>query len=111
MLVYTNGAAARAHRRANADAANGDGNKTKRRVHVRETTPDLGALPDCALITRAQLAAIAGVGVETLKAWDYGRQGRGWAVGQAKGPAVTRIETRPRYRVGDVKAWLAGGAR
>jgi hypothetical protein len=80
----------------------------RRRVHARKAIPDLDNLPSDALITRAQLSALIGAAVETLKAWDYGRAGKGLYAGQEKGPVVTRIEGLPRYRAGDVKAWLAG---
>jgi hypothetical protein len=81
-----------------------------RRAHVRKPAPDIDRLPNTALITREQLAALTGLSVETFKAWGYGREGRGWAAGQAKGPIVIRIEGLPRYRVGDVKAWLGGAS-
>ena len=68
---------------------------SKRRTHVRHI-PDLDHLPDNALITRAQLATLSNFAVITLKVWT--RRGRG--------PRVTTIEGRPRYRVADVRAWL-----
>ena len=70
--------------------------------------PDFGRLPDSAYITRTQLSLVTGIAVETYKGWDYGRAGKGAYAGQQKGPIVVRIEGLPRYRIGDVKAWLAG---
>lgn len=60
--------------------------------------PDLRALPGDALMTRRQVSALSGFAVVTLKVWA--REGRG--------PRVTTIEGRPRYRVSDVRSWLGG---
>lgn len=61
---------------------------------------DLSALPADALLTRKQTAALSGFTVHALRLWA--REGR-------KGPPMIRVESYPRYRVADVRAWL--GAR
>lgn len=58
--------------------------------------PDISALPADALLTRKQLAAISGFALQTLKMWPS----------QGKGPRVTTVEGRPRYRVADVRQWM-----
>ncbi|GLT12068.1 hypothetical protein GCM10007928_43010 [Sulfitobacter porphyrae] len=65
----------------------------------KPTLIDLDTLPYGSFLTRAQLAPIVGFTTQTLKRWD----------GEGKGPKITRIETRPGYRVSDVKAWIEGG--
>jgi hypothetical protein len=62
--------------------------------------PDLDRLPDNAVITRKQLAALSGFSEQALKKWA--REGRG--------PKVTIVEGYPRYRAGDTRAWLSGEA-
>lgn len=59
---------------------------------------ELGRLPDEALLTRRQVAHLSGFTIGALKKW--GREQRG--------PRVTTIEGRPRYRVADVREWLRG---
>lgn len=58
--------------------------------------PDISTLPGDAMLTRKQVAALSGFALQTLKAWP--------ALG--KGPKVTTIEGRPRYRVADVRQWM-----
>jgi hypothetical protein len=58
--------------------------------------PDLSALPPDALLTRKQLVPICGFCLQTLKTWPA----------KGKGPKVTTVEGRPRYRVADVRAWM-----
>ena len=60
--------------------------------------PNVSKLPDDALLTRRQVALVSGFALPTLKAWA--------ACG--RGPRITRIEGLPRYRVADVRSWLAG---
>ncbi|MDM7971045.1 MAG: hypothetical protein QUV10_15635 [Paracoccaceae bacterium] len=60
------------------------------------THPDISALPADALLTRKQLAAISGFALQTLKMWPA----------QGKGPRVTTVEGRPRYRVADIREWM-----
>ncbi len=62
------------------------------------TLPDIGALPDDALLTRAEVARLSGFANITLRIW----------AGQGRGPKITRVEGRPRFAVRDVRAWLAG---
>jgi predicted site-specific integrase-resolvase len=59
-------------------------------------TPDISALPADALLTRNQVAALSGFALQTLKMWPA----------QGKGPRVTTVEGRPRYRVADVRQWM-----
>jgi hypothetical protein len=59
---------------------------------------DIGALPGDALLTRRQLEQVTGFRAQTFKNWA--------AVG--RGPRITTIEKRPRYRAADVREWLAG---
>lgn len=63
-------------------------------------TPDLSKKPDDAFITSKELAVLTGYSPLTVKLW---RQ-------RGRGPKATIVGTRPRYRVSDVKAWLAGQA-
>lgn len=58
--------------------------------------PNLGSLPDDALLTRGQVSAISGFAVHTLKVW----------AAAGRGPRVTTVEGRPRYRVRDTRQWL-----
>jgi hypothetical protein len=58
--------------------------------------PDLATLPPDALLTRRQLSMICGYTLQTLKMWPA----------QGRGPKITRLEGRPRYRVADVREWM-----
>ncbi len=58
--------------------------------------PDIEKLPGEALITRKQLSTLSSFALITLKIWA--KQGRG--------PRVTVVEGRPRYRVRDVREWM-----
>lgn len=64
-------------------------------------TPDIAALPDDALLTRAQLSALSSYTIAAFKRWAR----------EDRGPRITRVEGRPRYRVADARAWLAGDGR
>ncbi len=64
------------------------------------TLPDIANLPDDALLTRKQCAALSGYADYTFKKWA--RQGRG--------PNITRLEGRPRYRAADVRAWFSSAS-
>lgn len=68
--------------------------KTARRPDV--PAPDLAVLPPDALLTRKQVVAISGFALQTLKMWPA----------QGKGPRVTMVEGRPRYRVADLRQWM-----
>jgi predicted site-specific integrase-resolvase len=61
-----------------------------------DNPPDLAALPPDAMLTRNQVAALSGFALQTLKMWPA----------QGKGPKVTTIEGRPRYRAADVREWM-----
>ncbi|CDX62883.1 hypothetical protein MPL3365_80051 [Mesorhizobium plurifarium] len=61
-----------------------------------EPLPDLASLPSDAVLTRRQMSALSGYTVQAFKKWA--REGRG--------PAITPVEGRPRYRVADARAWL-----
>ena len=58
--------------------------------------PDLDGLPPSALLTRNQVAALSGFALITFKRWAK----------TSRGPKITRVEGRPRYRAADVIAWL-----
>lgn len=58
--------------------------------------PDLEKLPDTALLTRRQLSDLSSFALITLKVWA--KKGRG--------PQITVVEGRPRYRVRDVREWM-----
>ena len=60
--------------------------------------PDLDRLPPSAMCTTKQVAALSAFAEITLKTWRRQDIGRG--------PKVTYVESRPRYLVRDVKAWL-----
>ena len=80
------------HRPASAAEAR----PARKRAHTPKPIPDLANLPDEAFLTRQQLAALSGYTEQAFKKWA--REGRG--------PRVTRIEGRPRYKVGDSREWL-----
>lgn len=67
-------------------------------AQVASTIPDIDNLPDGAYLTRAQLAPLVGISVPSLKRW----------AAEGRGPRITRVENRPRFRVSDVRDWLAG---
>ncbi|MEC7763739.1 MAG: helix-turn-helix domain-containing protein [Pseudomonadota bacterium] len=58
--------------------------------------PDIDRLPPSALLTYDQLAAATGFSTSTVKRW----------AGAGRGPRMTRVEGLPRFKVGDVRAWL-----
>lgn len=58
----------------------------------------IGGAPDETLLTPREVSALSGFEEVTLRLWH--RQGRG--------PARTFVEGRPRYRLGDVRAWMRG---
>lgn len=60
---------------------------------------DLSSLPPSAFVTRAQLAPALGFSLQTLKRWAT----------KGKGPRITYLEGRPRFRVCDVLAWIEEG--
>lgn len=70
----------------------------ERRDELRKSTPvpDLDKLPDDALLNDRQVSVHSGFAEYTLRLWRM----------KHKGPKVVYIEGRPRYRVGDYKAWL-----
>lgn len=63
---------------------------------IRKVDIDVDRLPPSVLLTRNDLVAVTGFALITFKIWA--KTGRG--------PKVTRVEGRPRYRAGDVVAWL-----
>lgn len=67
-------------------------------IHQSDRTRpvNIASLPSDALLTRRQLEQITGFRVQTLKNWA--------AVG--RGPRITTVEKRPRYRAADVRAWI-----
>ncbi len=76
--------------------------RLKQRIHPKKPLPNIDTAPASMLFTREQASRICGFSIVTLKNWDL--------AGQIKGPKVTRIEGWPRYRAGDLRAWLAGDA-
>jgi hypothetical protein len=68
----------------------------RRRVHRPRPVPDLSTLPDAALLTRSQLAALSGYTEQAFKKWAR----------EKRGPKITPVEGRPRYRADHVRAWL-----
>ncbi|WP_370644478.1 helix-turn-helix transcriptional regulator [Ruegeria sp. SCSIO 43209] len=62
---------------------------------------DLQSLPISAFVTRAQLAPFLGFSLPTLNRW----------ASEGKGPRITYLENRPRYRVSDVLAWIEEGRK
>jgi hypothetical protein len=60
----------------------------------------LEGAPDETLISYADLSALSGFAVVTLRLW-HGKKNK-------KLPRVRRIEGRPRFRLGDVRQWLKG---
>ncbi|KQQ48789.1 hypothetical protein ASF58_05925 [Methylobacterium sp. Leaf125] len=64
------------------------------------SAPDIERLPDSALLTRRQLSEISSFALITLKVWA--KNGRG--------PRITVVEGRPRYRVSDVRAWMGASS-
>ncbi|KEQ09101.1 hypothetical protein GV68_25395 [Pseudorhizobium pelagicum] len=62
----------------------------------REEAPNLRAMPADALLSRRELSALSGYAIITLKIWAANN----------RGPRITRVEGRPRYRVEDVREWI-----
>ncbi|MBV8849884.1 MAG: hypothetical protein JOZ16_09920 [Methylobacteriaceae bacterium] len=72
----------------------------RQRIHQPKPIPDIDDLPDEALITRRQLSVLSGYAITTLKIWA--RAGRG--------PNITVVEGRPRYKAIDVRNWINAAA-
>jgi hypothetical protein len=58
--------------------------------------PNVAVLPADALLTRRQMAALSGYTEQAFKKWAR----------ENRGPAITVVEGRPRYRVADARIWL-----
>lgn len=58
--------------------------------------PNLSELSADALLTRRQVSALSGFALITLQIWSA----------KGRGPRITHIEGRPRYRVQDVREWM-----
>ncbi|WP_293856998.1 helix-turn-helix domain-containing protein [uncultured Alsobacter sp.] len=71
-----------------------------RRLHKPKPIPNLAALPPEAFLTTKQVAQVSGFSEQTVRKWGF--------VG--RGPKLTKVEGCPRYRVQDVRAWMAGDA-
>lgn len=67
-----------------------------KRIHRPTQIPDLSALPSDALLTRAQMVCLSGYSEQAFKKWAH----------QGRGPTITVVEGRPRYRVADARIWL-----
>jgi hypothetical protein len=74
--------------------------ETLKRQHKLRRVPDLSTLPDDAFLVRSQVSQLTGFTEQALKKWA--REGRG--------PKVTTIEGRPRYRVADFRDWTGRAA-
>lgn len=61
-----------------------------------DTLPDFDSLPGGVFLTRRQVAALSGFTIQAFKVWAT----------NGRGPRITYVENRPRYRVSDVRAWL-----
>lgn len=59
---------------------------------------ELSNAPGETLLTPAEVSALTGFAICTLRLWN--RQG--------KGPPRSVIEKRPRYQLGHVRQWLSG---
>jgi len=57
---------------------------------------DISQLPPDALLTRRQVATMICFHPQTLRVW----------AATGRGPHVTRLEGRVRYRVADVRDWM-----
>ncbi len=55
-------------------------------------------LPDDAMVTPAEAGAFLGYHPVTLRKW----------VREQRGPTCRLLEKRPRYRMGDLRAWARG---
>ncbi|MER9579229.1 hypothetical protein NKI78_26980 [Mesorhizobium sp. M0400] len=71
-------------------------NRTASMPSPSPSTPNLAVLPPDALLTRKQMSALSGFTEQAFKKWARER----------RGPHITVIEGRPRYRVADARAWL-----
>lgn len=60
--------------------------------------PDIGTLPAWVPLTTSELSLITRSPEVTIKSWRVAEPPRG--------PKVTWLDDRPRYLVGDVRAWL-----
>ncbi|MDW5315503.1 hypothetical protein [Rhizobium sp. PL01] len=60
--------------------------------------PDLDKLPADALLTIKQVSALSSFTEQALLKWAK----------NGKGPTVTRLEGRPRYRAADIRSWFSG---
>lgn len=63
--------------------------------------PDLTLLPPDALLTRNQMVALSGFSMAAFRKWAR----------EDRGPAITFVQGRPRYRVETALEWLRGHAR
>ncbi|WP_338341898.1 MULTISPECIES: helix-turn-helix transcriptional regulator [unclassified Shinella] len=68
----------------------------RRWIRRENAVPDLRILPPDALLTRNQLVALSGFSLMAFRKWA--KLGRG--------PKITTVEGRPRYRVEDVRVWI-----
>lgn len=67
------------------------------------TLQGISDAPDETVVTITEVAALSGYAPVTLRLWARTQPDRG--------PAQFRLEGRPRYRLGDVRAWLSGAGR
>ncbi|WP_156640438.1 helix-turn-helix transcriptional regulator [Bosea sp. PAMC 26642] len=70
--------------------------RSRRRVPLQGITD----APDETVVTIAEVSALSGFATVTLRLWARSEQPRG--------PRQFKVEGRPRYRLGEVRAWLSG---
>jgi predicted DNA-binding transcriptional regulator AlpA len=69
-------------------------------MHTGTEKPvDLAHLPDDALLSRQQVAALSGFHPQTLKVW----------AAHGRGPRCFILEGRVRFRVAEVRRWMQLG--
>ena len=83
---------------------------------MRVLAERLAAAGYYALVVPAEVAALIGVGVDTIEKWRAAGDGPPWRkFGRTIGGSASRARTLPRYRRAEVLAWIeakrqAGGA-
>lgn len=70
----------------------------RKRAHNPKPLPNIDTLPAATPLTRRQLSEMTGWSIVTLKRWAK----------ENRGPRITVLERRPRYRADHVREWLAG---
>lgn len=71
-------------------------NRSRRHVSLE----GIADAPDETVVTISEVSALSGFATVTLRLWARSEQPRG--------PRQFKVEGRPRYRLGEVRAWLSG---